>query len=99
MARLLKSTVAGGVKTALVKNFESHQLRKLSSMCSVTEGPAECAENRQVDLVDIFIQMMVREIIATAQNLKAELGPLSELDINRVRKDRDLNFTLKLFRL
>lgn len=99
VARLLKSTVAGGVKTALVKNFESHQLRKLSSMCSVAEGPAECAENRQVDLVDIFIQMMVREIIATAQNLKAELGPLSELDINRVRKDRDLNFTLKLFRL
>ena len=96
---LLKSTVAGGVKTALVKNFENHQLRKLNAMCSVAEGPAECAENRQVDLVDIFIQMMVREIIATAQNLKDELGPLSELDINRVRKDRDLNFTLKLFRL
>lgn len=99
VARLLKSTVTGGVRTALVKNFENHQLVKLKSMCSINEGPAECAENRQIDLTEIFIKMLVREIIATAQNLKEDRGPLSELDINRVRKDRDLNFTLKLFRL
>lgn len=104
---LLRLLVIGGIRRALIKNIENYQLRQISAQCSLDEGPTECVLNNQADLIDIFVRMFVREILFTARKMKlkaiekgnASPGPLNEMDVNMVRKDNEINYTLKLLRL